>query len=1180
MTAFYMLMKDEKIGFVYAFKGPFLALCAAWIVVASAQAQYYRMEFGENGVQYKAFNWKYYSAENFDVYYHRGGQSHARDLIKHLQEQYETLVDFLGYSPYFKISIFLFNSHHDIRQSNVGLENVEYTMGGEADFSDLYVSIAHPGTRAQFNLDIKYQLTLAFVQDMHAGGRIRDFIRGTYLLHLPEWYIDGVSRYLAYGWDNRMDAYAREHVPGALNPALLTLSSKYDQGLIGQSIWNYVAVKYGEDTISNLLNLTRITSNEKSVFGNILGLPMISFLDEWQQFYKAMDESTRRNYSQPAPDQIVYSSKSKRTRISSIRFSPSGDKIAFVTDRFNKFRVLTYDLETRSASTVAKFSSPGPSQSRAHSPPIIDWVNDNRIVGVYNRRGSYRLWEASPDGKGFSERILRRLDHINDFDVNDNGRLALMSGLSGGRVNLYLLHLKNRAKKRISADGFDNIHPSFLPNSTSILFSSNRTLDSLKFLSKKKHEPGEFFGLFLFDLDTTRVEYSRLTRLPANLIRPRYLSDNQIVYLSDQNGFYNLFRLHLQDTLYWQLTNFSSSMQHYDVSASRGSLVYSTEGISGGGDSIYYVKDFDFHGEVVGPLDPGARPPGPPGKPGSSRRENFPSSRVSSVVEVAMDGEDSPPDREAQLAGASPSPQKLPESDGDILQREMPHDGDSPAQGDFAHDQSPAGESGVPVDGESVDMPSSPPPASQTTPTGEEDIFLEPEDFRFSIPQLSSTGYAKVLTSPRVGNSILDRFQVADERVKNRGPFNYFPIFNIDNFITSVVFDPLRNFGLLFESQLSDILQNHRLIVSAMVRLDFNGGDLFVDYQHLKFPVDFRVRYERGVYLLNGELFDNNDNQRFYTQKYQIGHLYLGVSYPLTSRLRIEAAPFYSRTNFINFLPAAVNPLGAPPNVEIVGDETRHYYGSSLKIVFDNTRGIQTLRGTRGRLKLDSYFSSFDSDLNFSKMNFEIRHYQPIYRNISLAGKVFYGQSFGNNRQYYMIGGIANAVRWRSLQNGLGNSESTDNPIVINSLAPNPNLLFAEFVTPLRGYDFNHNFGQGASLLSLELRVPIFSVLIRSSIASQFVRNFSIIGFFDVGSTWDRIPPFFSSGLKGRSRTYRSDPFTFEVLDYSNPWVGDYGFGMRTVLFQYYFKLDFARRAFNVPGSDDWHPTLSFGTDF
>ena len=176
------------------------------------QAQHYSTPFGQNRIQYKNFDWYYYSTNNFDIYYYPGGQEYALEAVNFLEDEFVTLTDKLGYAPYSKTKIFIYNSIHDLQQSNVGIDGAVYTIGGRTEFVKLQLEVAYPGKAHQFKQDLIHKLSNNLIQDMMYGGSLAEIFQNSYLLSLPDWFVDGAARYIAFGWSREMDDFLRDYI--------------------------------------------------------------------------------------------------------------------------------------------------------------------------------------------------------------------------------------------------------------------------------------------------------------------------------------------------------------------------------------------------------------------------------------------------------------------------------------------------------------------------------------------------------------------------------------------------------------------------------------------------------------------------------------------------------------------------------------------------------------------------------------------------------------------------------------------------------------------------------------------------------------------------------------------------------------------------------------------------------
>src|ERR1041385_3364391 len=83
-----------------------------------SQAQQAREVFGRNRIQYKKFDWQYLSSENFDVYYYDNRRRVAQEAIQYLESEFDSITDLIGYPPYLKTKVFLYNSITEKQQSN------------------------------------------------------------------------------------------------------------------------------------------------------------------------------------------------------------------------------------------------------------------------------------------------------------------------------------------------------------------------------------------------------------------------------------------------------------------------------------------------------------------------------------------------------------------------------------------------------------------------------------------------------------------------------------------------------------------------------------------------------------------------------------------------------------------------------------------------------------------------------------------------------------------------------------------------------------------------------------------------------------------------------------------------------------------------------------------------------
>ncbi|WP_420577010.1 translocation protein TolB [Ekhidna sp.] len=1051
------------------FKGFLKYIIPYFFIVGMAFSQHYTTPFGQNRIQYKNFDWYYYSTNNFDVYYYPGGQEYALEAIDFLEDKFVELTDKLGYAPYSKTKIFIYNSIHDLQQSNVGIDGAVYTIGGRTEFVKLQLEVAYPGQANQFKEDLIYKLASTLINDMMYGGSLAEIFQNSYLLTLPDWFIDGAARYIAYGWSREMDDYLRDYMSRKKIKKLKRIDGESAR-IVGQSIWNFIAVKYGEGNISNILNLTRIIRKEENSIANTLGVSFKTFLDDWQNYYLLQRLEVEENYTNVGEDRLLEDIRNSKDLItSSISFNKDADKVAYAMLKNGKYQVYVTDLKTGNSKKIVTGGYRINGQDVDKHLPLLDWQDNSTVGVVLFKRGFLYLNTFNVDTGDKGQKPLNRFRQVESFTFNDNGRLAVISGDIDGQNDIFLIAMNRNALRRITRDIYDDLDPVFVPGTAAVVFSSNRASDSVNVSDVPLETLDNNFNLFVYDLDTTTTNFFRLTNSYAEDRKPYAKNINEIYYLSDQQGISNLYRYNLYDSINTQITNFDKSILSYDLHFNPDRLTYSMLGE--GEKRVYYDTITNLNTSKFTTETP------------RKRRENA----VRVVTRVLRNAE-------TENKGETDVTPK-DEFDTDDF--------------DFEGEES-----------------------SDSTIVEDDPNWIDTDNYVFEDESESSF-------QPE---SFFSKYQSFEQENERLGPIPYNPRFQFNNVITSFLWDPYRNFMMFMETEINDVLENYKIKGGALLKTDFKQGDLFAELHYLKYWMDFKVRLDRKTYILE------NQNNTF-RHKYKLNRFKLTAALPVTHTFRAEVSPFFTETSFTNLNYLSVT----GQSNELAQNSRERYAGGSISFIFDNTveRSFNLFQGTRALLEYTTYFHTENSNMNFSNLRFDFRHYQKIHREITWANRILYGKQMGPARKDYMLGGMDNWL--------FANAEiqGEQDPLAITDGQDNSDILFNEFVTNLRGLDYNEAYGSDVLVFNSELRIPLFQYLTNGPIKSNFLRNFQIIGFGDIGSVWTGSPPF----KDGRpiTRKFEGNPFSAEIVKFQNPWLGGFGFGLRTVLFGYYIKFDAAR---------------------
>ncbi len=1027
-------------------------------------------DFGKNRIQYKAFNWQYYSSDNFDIYFYEGGKNNARQAAEYLEGEYDRITqDILGYALYSKAKVFIYNSVADLQQSNVGVNKSNFAASGETEFVKPQVEVAFPGSSAKFKQELIFQVSKLLIRDMMYGGSLTDMFQSAYLFNLPDWVIEGAALYVTYGWSVEMDDYMREYFQNKKFKKLGKLEGD-EAAIIGQSIWNYIAESYGMNNISNVLNLTRINRSEQNSIIYTLGVTFDRFIDEWKSYYINMSNQIINGY-QSAGDAYAIGANNRGYVFHQMRFSPNGNLMAYSTNFRGKYEVIIRELASGNEKRVLKGGYKVINQETDKEIPLLSW-KDNNTLGIINvEKGIYQLNMVDVGSGGIQKRPLGKITQVKDFQFHEQGKTAIVSADSKGQNDLFLLSLSKNSLRRITNDPYDDLNPKFLPETNMIVFSSNRVNDTISREKVKLKDIGTNFNLFLMSLDSAPKVLTRVTNTLSRDIQPFPTDQNTVYYLSDQKGIFNLYKYDLQNKLYTQVSKFSHSILNYDINMKTKGLGYIMK--QAGQDQVYYQSNFDLN------------------------QNNFtPQTKRQEIQQALFISERIRERRQKELEALETAPEEqVQEVDSTLIE-------------DQATD------------------------------------IIDTDDYVFDTEVLE-----EVQEEQEEPTSVLQNFRSLARESQINGPFPYQPRVGFDNIVFSWVIDPLIGFGIQAEVQVNDLLENHKFYGGVLATTDLRSGSYYGEYHYLKDRLDYHARFSRRTVFRS-----INDPRADYDIKYIMNKVEVGASFPLNVRSRVRVSPFYIGTRSYDLDPFKVSlPPGTPGGPLPASDTKRDYFGAKLEYIYDNTviGGLNFL-GTRAKASIEHYENYGNSDHNFNQFKVDIRHYHKIHREIIFAGRLFYARSFGNDPKDFLLGGMNN---W--LFNDTENENNEGDPLFDPVDQDNSDILFVEYVTNMRGFDYNTFSGNNALLLNAELRFPIVKYFNSGPIASNFFRNLQLIGFYDLGSAWTGSSPLADENSLN-TELIEAGNFSARINNFGSAWLASYGTGIRTVLLGYYLKFDVA----------------------
>jgi outer membrane protein assembly factor BamA len=119
------------------------------------------------------------------------------------------------------------------------------------------------------------------------------------------------------------------------------------------------------------------------------------------------------------------------------------------------------------------------------------------------------------------------------------------------------------------------------------------------------------------------------------------------------------------------------------------------------------------------------------------------------------------------------------------------------------------------------------------------------------------------------------------------------------------------------------------------------------------------------------------------------------------------------------------------------------------------------------------------------------------------------------------------------------------------------NYVYQTLASNMRGFTQNIRNGDKFALFNTELRWPLVRYFANHPISSNFWNNFQIAGFFDIGTAWTGLHPW-SGDNAYDNEIIENGPITVTIDANREPIVAGYGIGLRSMLFGYFVRLDWA----------------------
>jgi hypothetical protein len=352
----------------------------------------------------------------------------------------------------------------------------------------------------------------------------------------------------------------------------------------------------------------------------------------------------------------------------------------------------------------------------------------------------------------------------------------------------------------------------------------------------------------------------------------------------------------------------------------------------------------------------------------------------------------------------------------------------------------------------------------------------------------------------------------------------------------AVYYNP--GFNLMFKLGTNDLFEDYRITGGIRLSADFDSNEYLLSYENLKRRLNKQLIFHRQVFK---SIYTNVDGDIFLS-KYFAHNLTFKLRWPFSQVSAFEGTVQGRQDNIV--------PLSTDLKALTEPNYTRYWAGVNLAYIFDNTRylGMNLYQGTRVKTFAEAYQQLNDNKWDLYTIGLDARHYVRIHRTLIWASRFATGASFGRSRLIYYLGSVDNWINFSS------RVEQFDQSVPIDY---SRNYVYQTLATNMRGFSQNIRNGDRFAVANTELRWPLIRYFANHPLSNNFLNNFMVVGFADMGTAWNGPTPWSGENAYD-NEIIENGPLTITIDSNREPIVAGYGFGLRSMLLGYWIRFDWA----------------------
>lgn len=1014
-------------------------------ITGKVDAQFYdgtHVGFGKNRVQYDYFEWKYFRYNQYETYYYTGGKELAIYTAKVARKYIKDQEKFFEYDLRDKIQFIVYNKQSHFKQSNVGLNLENGEIGGITNIMGSKVYIYFNGDHADFNRQIKKGIAQVLVNQQVFGANWRQVLKNTSLFSIPDWYSKGLTSYMSDKWSPEIENSVRDGIASGKYKKFNRLSDK-DAIVAGHSLWAYIVDTYGESVVPNILYMTRVTQSINKGFLYVLGVSMKNLTKEWEVYYKNNYKELLEKDTEDFLAKQLFKIK-KRRDYSEFKMSPDGNNFAYVTNQLGQYKIYVYYKDNDKKYKIYKKEFKL-DRINDKSYPILEWhPSSNMLTYITEEKGALLMHFFDITTGSVEVKSIFKMEKVISMDYSDTGNELVFSGIYNGQSDLYLYYIRSNSHKKITNDVFDDLEPRFIDNSSKIVFTSNRTTNSLGYKPTELELFSNQKDIWIVSNFKAKKEkerkLTRVTETPISEKQP-FGIDTMLYYLGEDNNVLARFSA-VKDSF---ITHIDTSIHYFRFYETKPAANFYNRGIyeyniiNDGQYTEILKEDYKYHLMLRDVTE--KEIPKKIIKEAAVINGKKPEKEKQSVITQSIVLKTVALPRDTSVSNIIDIHSYVFEKDKDKIQKNT-----------------------IVIENDSK--------------TGKDTVWeqlLIPNYRNYNISFFNDNSAVKLSNS----------FVNGEYQQFTGGPYTSPGVGGLIKFATTDLFEDKKIFG--------------------GVRFSSSTREYFMTYQNYEKRIDKEYTFSRSTsnQQSNVSAFGLSTNTINYSLKHTFSEVasvratFSGrndnINVKSTETLALNTSNFREYRGVFKLAYVFDNTRNKMTNI---------YYGTKFKLFGEYYQEF----GDGSIVSVNRQFKSNGASKgkgngengNIQVVGFDLRHSQKISREIVWVNRLAASSSFGYEKLIYYLGSTDD---WIPI-----GQEQFINADDVNPQGRN--YRYHALAANLRGFPQNIRRGSNFAVINSELRIPIFKYLIRRPIRSKFINDFQIIGFTDVGMAWNGLDPW------------------------------------------------------------------------